>query len=200
MKVRNLSVAGAIEFTPEMYEDQRGSFTSPFQEAAFAKAVGHPRFPLAQVSHSRSRRGSLRGVHYTRTPPGMAKYVYCLSGRALDIVVDLRIGSPTFGRCDTTELDGESCRAVYVPVGVGHAFVALRDDTLMSYLMSGGYEPERELAVSALDPELALPLPPGLAPLLSDRDRTAPTLAEARSRGDLPDYRASAEAAEALCE
>ncbi|MFF7788121.1 dTDP-4-dehydrorhamnose 3,5-epimerase family protein [Streptomyces sp. NPDC007991] len=199
MKARELSVAGVVEFTPEVYRDQRGSFVSPFEESTFTQAVGHKFFPVAQMSHSRSRRGTLRGIHYTRTPPGMAKYVYCLSGRALDIVVDLRLGSPTFGRCDTSELGGDSCRAVYVPAGVGHAFVALQDDTLMSYLMSGGYDPGRELALAALDPALALPVPRGLPLLLSDRDRAAPTLAEARSRGDLPGYRASIEAMEALC-
>ncbi|MFF5364778.1 dTDP-4-dehydrorhamnose 3,5-epimerase family protein [Streptomyces scabiei] len=199
MKARELSVTGVVEFTPEVYRDQRGSFVSPFEESAFTQAVGHKFFPVAQMSHSRSRRGTLRGIHYTRTPPGMAKYVYCPSGRALDIVVDLRLGSPTFGRCDTTELGGDSCRAVYVPAGVGHMFVALQDDTLMSYLMSGGYDPGRELALAALDPALALPVPRGLPLLLSDRDRAAPTLAEARSRGDLPGYRASIEAMEALC-
>lgn len=194
MKVRELKVAGATEFTPEVYQDRRGSFASPFVASAFATAVGHPLFPLAQMSHSTSRRGTLRGIHYTRTPPGMAKYVYCPSGRALDFVVDLRLGSPTFGRWDVTELDGDSCRAVYVPAGVGHAFVALQDGTLMSYLMSRGYDPDQELAVAALDRTLALPVPDGLPILLSDRDRTAPTLAEARFRGDLPGYRASIEA------
>ncbi|RCV50837.1 dTDP-4-dehydrorhamnose 3,5-epimerase family protein [Marinitenerispora sediminis] len=188
MRVRRLGVEGALEFTPEVFRDDRGAFTSPLQRHAFARAAGRPPFPVAQTSHSRSRRGTVRGVHYTRTPPGTAKYVCCLAGRALDLVIDLREGSPTFGRCEAVPLDGEGSRALYLPVGVGHAFVALEDGTLMSYLMSAEYAPEHELAVRPLDPALGLPLPDGLDPLLSDRDCGAPTLAEARERGLLPEY------------
>jgi epimerase EvaD len=127
-------------------------------------------------------------VHFTRTPPGTAKYVYCVQGRALDIVIDLREGSPTFGRWDTVVLDPEDCRAVYFPVGVGHAFVAQEDDTVMAYTLSRSYVPENELALSLFDPELGLPLPEDRPPLISERDRVAPTLAEVRAAGLLPDY------------
>lgn len=191
MQARELAVAGAIEFTPRVFPDNRGLFISPFQEDAFAKAHGGPLFRVAQTNHSLSKRGVVRGVHYTVTPPGTAKYVYCARGRALDIVLDIRVGSPTFGRWDAVLMDQEDHRAMYFPVGVGHAFVALEDDTVMSYLLSGGYVAENELALSALDPELGLPIDAGIEPILSDRDRVAITLAEARQQGLLPDYATS---------
>ncbi|NGO72340.1 dTDP-4-dehydrorhamnose 3,5-epimerase family protein [Streptomyces boncukensis] len=188
MSARELLISGVFEFTPQVFTDDRGQFTSPFQAADFAGVVGHGFFPLAQASCSRSRKGVVRGVHYTRTPPGVAKFVFCPQGRALDIVVDLRVGSPTFGRHDTVVLDPREARAVYFPVGVGHAFVALEDDTAMQYLLSREYVPEDELAVSVLDPALALPLPADLDPVLSARDTEAIGLAQARERGLLPLY------------
>ncbi|MEU8382880.1 dTDP-4-dehydrorhamnose 3,5-epimerase [Streptosporangium sp. NPDC048865] len=188
MKSRSLAVAGAWEFTPQVFPDDRGLFVSPFQESAFTEVVGRRLFPVTQTNHSKSRRGVVRGVHFTVTPPGSAKYVYCARGESLDIVVDIRVGSPTFGRWDAVRLDQKDFRAVYFPVGVGHAFVALADDTVMSYLMSESYVTENELAVSALDPALNLPIPSDIETLMSDRDRVAPTLAEAEAMGLLPDY------------
>ncbi len=182
------TVDGAFEFTPAVFPDGRGLFASPYQDAAFAEALDRPLFPVRDVSHNRSARGVLRGIHYTASPPGRAKYVYCPYGEVQDYLVDLRVGSPTFGRWATTELSGDNCRALYIPVGVGHAFLSLRDDSVVVYLMSEGYVPANELAVSPLDPEIGLPIPPGLAIRQSDRDAAAPTLAEARERGLLDDY------------
>ncbi|MFD7661818.1 dTDP-4-dehydrorhamnose 3,5-epimerase family protein [Streptomyces sp. NPDC059788] len=188
MKARELTVEGALEFTPRVFPDNRGLFISPYQEEAFTEAHGAPLFPVAQTNHSVSRRGVVRGIHYTVTPPGTAKYVYCARGRALDIVVDVRVGSPTYGRWDSVLMDQQDHRAMYFPVGVGHAFVALEDDTVMSYMLSSSYVPENELALSALDPSLGLPVGEDAEPVLSERDRAAITLAEARQQGLLPDY------------
>ncbi|ATL66150.1 dTDP-4-dehydrorhamnose 3,5-epimerase family protein [Nocardia terpenica] len=188
MQSRKLAVTGAVEFTPRVFSDERGMFVSPFQESVFDEAVGRPLFTVRQTSYSRSRRGTVRGIHYTATPPGAHKYVCCVQGKALDIVVDIRVGSPTFGRFDVLTLDPENFRAVYLPLGVGHAFVALADDTVMSYTLSTSYVAENELALAVLDPELALPIPADIEPILSDRDRVAPTLAEAEAAGLLPDY------------
>jgi dTDP-4-dehydrorhamnose 3,5-epimerase len=187
MRYRKLAVDGAVQFTPTAFPDQRGLFVSPFQEQAFIEAVGRP-FTVAQTNHSRSAAGVLRGIHFTRYPPGQEKYVYCPRGRALDVVVDIRVGSPTFGRSEATELDPSSFRAVFVPDGVGHAFLALEPDTVVSYLVSTGYAPQAERAIHPLDPELALPWPAGLKPILSGKDARALTLAEARRRGMLPRY------------
>jgi 5-epimerase len=187
MKARRLAVAGALEFSSPVHSDVRGDFITSYLESALAGAHGPP-FTVAQASHSISRRGVVRGVHYTATPPGAAKYVSCIRGTALDIVVDIRLGSPTWGRWDAVRLDEREFRAVYVPVGVGHAFVALRDETVVHYLTSQEYDARREWAVSALDPALGLPIPDGLEPIMSERDRAAPTRAQARAAGRLPDY------------
>ncbi|MGW0826096.1 dTDP-4-dehydrorhamnose 3,5-epimerase family protein [Streptomyces sp. NPDC002845] len=189
MKAHSLDIEGSFEFTPPVFRDDRGLFASTYQEAAFQEALGKPLFPVRQVSQNKSRRGVIRGIHYTATPPGMAKYVYCPQGRVQDYLVDLRIGSPTFGRWATTELDEDNCRAVYIPVGVGHAFAALEDDTIVTYVLSQEYVAANERAVSVLDPELGLPLPDG-GPIQSDRDLAAPTLAQAQAQGLLPQYTA----------
>ncbi|MFK0258740.1 dTDP-4-dehydrorhamnose 3,5-epimerase family protein [Streptomyces sp. NPDC090445] len=192
MKVRELGVDGAYAFEPEVFHDERGSFRSPHQEAPFGEALGRPLFPVAQVSTSVSRRGVVRGVHFTATPGSMAKYVVCAGGRALDVVVDVRIGSPTYGRSEQVELDPEAGTALYLPPGVGHLFAALEDDTVMVYLLSAAYRADRERAVHPLDPELGLELgpdlPSGVEWVLSERDRSAPTLAAAREGGLLPQY------------
>jgi 5-epimerase len=188
MNVRKLAVDGALEFTPEIFNDQRGTSVQSFRAEAFSEAVGRPLFAVKQVLNSKSRRGVVRGIHFTATPPGSEKYVYCLGGAALDIVIDVRVGSPTFGQWDSVRLDQRDCRSMYFPVGVGHAFIALEDDTTMCYLLSNPYRPELEIALSPLDPELGLPLPDFTEPTMSDRDRDAITLAQARAAGLLPDY------------
>ncbi|MCM2390491.1 dTDP-4-dehydrorhamnose 3,5-epimerase family protein [Streptomyces albipurpureus] len=188
MYARQLNVEGVVEFSPEIHRDQRGMFVSPFIQEALTAHAGGSVFSVTQLSYSTSQRGTVRGIHFTRCPPGKAKYVCCLAGEVQDFVVDLRKGSPTFGRWDTTRLSGSTMRALYIPVGVGHGFAALRDDTLISYLISGDYVPADELALSPLDPELALPLPDGLDPVLSGRDRAAPTLKELDEQGLLPVY------------
>jgi epimerase EvaD len=188
VKVEELAVTGAFVFTPEVFPDHRGLFVSPFQQRPFASVKGSPSFPVAQTNHSRSRRGVVRGVHYTVTPPGTAKYVYCAAGEAIDIVVDIRVGSPTFGKWDAVRVNPREFRAVYFPVGVGHAFVSLADDTVMSYMLTGSYVPDHEKVISAFDPELGLPIPRDVEATVSDRDSVGPLLSEAVAAGLLPDY------------
>ncbi|QES09118.1 dTDP-4-keto-6-deoxy-D-glucose epimerase [Streptomyces venezuelae] len=188
MQVTPLAIEGAFAFTPPVFKDSRGLFASPFQGDVFAGQLGRPLFQVEQVSHNLSAKGTLRGVHFTATPPGMAKYVYCPYGRLRDFLIDLRVGSPTFGQWVMNELDAETSRALYIPVGVGHAFVSLQDDSMCVYVMSQGYVPANELALNPLDPALGLDLPDDVELILSDRDKIAPTLAEARARGLLPDF------------
>jgi 5-epimerase len=187
MAVRELAVPGVFEFTPKVFPDDRGLFVCPYLEEDFVKTVGHP-LRVAQTNHSKSRRGVIRGLHYADVPPGQGKYVHCPQGALLDVVVDIRVGSPTFGVVDATRLDAENFRAVYVPEGVGHAMMALEDDTVISYLCSTPYNPGAEHGLNPLDPEMALPWPAELEAVLSEKDRTAPTLAEARDGGHLPAY------------
>ena len=188
MQVRRLEITGAFEFTPKSFPDHRGLFVAPFQGEVFAEATGHP-LRVAQTNHSLSARNVIRGVHFADVPPGQAKYVYCPRGALLDVVVDLRTGSPTFGRWEAVRLDSTEFRAVYVAEGLGHAFAALTDDTVMSYLCSTPYNPAAEHGIDPLDPELALPWDElDGEPILSEKDRDAPSLAEARARGLLPDH------------
>lgn len=187
MEVRELAVRDAYEFVPKTFPDRRGLFVAPFQEDALIDVLGHP-FRLAQTNHSVSRRGTIRGVHFADTPPGQAKYVYCPEGALLDVVVDVRVGSPTFGRWDAVRLDSTDYHAVYVAEGLGHAFIALEDDTAMAYLCSTAYNPVGEHGITPLDPALDLPWPDDLTPLLSEKDTSAPTLAEAAAAGILPRY------------
>ncbi|PXY21053.1 dTDP-4-dehydrorhamnose 3,5-epimerase family protein [Prauserella muralis] len=187
MDVRELAVRDAYEFVPRNFPDHRGLFVAPFQEPAFLKAVGHP-LRVAQTNHSVSRKGTIRGIHFADTPPGQAKYAYCPRGSLLDVIVDLRVGSPTFGRWDAVRLDAAEFRCVYVAEGLGHGFVALEDDTAMAYLCSTSYNPAAEHGITPLDPALDLPWPADIEPVLSEKDSAAPTLAEAEQAGLLPSY------------
>lgn len=188
MQARQLEIHGAVEFTPKTFPDHRGLFAAPFQEEVFVEAVGH-RLRLAQANHSVSSRGVLRGLHFADVPPGQAKYVYCPSGELLDVVVDLRVGSPTFGRWEAVRLDSDQYRALYIPEGLGHGFVALADDTVMSYFCSTPYNPPAEHAVDPFDPDLALPWSEHTdAPILSEKDQKAPSLRRAVDDGLLPHY------------
>ncbi len=189
MQFRELAVPGVIEFTPKVYPDARGRFVAPFQQPTFLDATGW-RLQVAQSNHSVSQRGVIRGVHFCDVPPGQAKYVYCSRGALLDIAIDVRVGSPAFGRWEAVRLDAETHRAVYLHEGIGHAFIALADDTVLTYLCSTGYDPAAERTVYPLDPALKLPWPADLELVLSDKDRAAPTLAEAAVAETLPHWQA----------
>lgn len=189
MDVAELSIPGAWVFVPRLHPDARGVFLEAFRSEPFAAAVGH-RFTLAQVNTSVSRAATLRGVHYADVPPGQAKYVTCARGAVLDVVVDIRVGSPSFGHSEAVPLDDVDRRAVYLSEGLGHAFCALTDDATLVYLCSSPYDPGREHGLHPLDPDLALPWPAGLSPLLSEKDAAAPSLASAAAAGLLPSYSA----------
>ncbi len=189
MQVRELLVPGAFEFTPVQHGDDRGLFLEWFKIDKLVEVVGHP-LTLAQANLSVSRAGTLRGVHFADVPPGQAKYVTCPRGAVVDYLVDIRVGSPTFGAVDMVRLDSEHRRAVYLPEGVGHAFLALEDNSTLTYLCSTGYAPGREHAINPLDAGLGLPVPDGVDFLLSEKDAAAPTLAQAAESGLLPTWAA----------
>ncbi|MEW2430872.1 dTDP-4-dehydrorhamnose 3,5-epimerase [Micromonospora sp. NPDC047644] len=186
MKIRELSIEGAWEITPQQHGDPRGMFMEWYRFDKLAEVVGHP-LRLAQANLSVSARGVVRGVHFADVPPGQAKYVSCVRGAVLDVVVDLRVGSPTFGRWEGVRLDDTDRRAVYLSEGLGHGFCALTDDATLSYLCSTTYNPTGEHGVHPLDEELGIEWPADV-PLLSARDDAAPTLAQVRERGLLPEY------------
>ena len=186
MEFAETKVPGAWVFTPRQHADDRGVFLEWLRASVLSDVIGHP-LTVAQANNSISRKDVLRGIHYALVPPGQAKYVYCSRGALLDFVVDIRDGSPTFGVCDSVLLDDVDRRTMYVAEGIGHGFVALTDDASLTYLVSEPFNPEREFTISPNDPDLAIDW--GVAaPILSDRDRDAPTLAEARELGQLPTW------------
>ncbi|MDQ1679410.1 MAG: dTDP-4-dehydrorhamnose 3,5-epimerase, partial [Frankiaceae bacterium] len=182
-----LAIDGAWAVRPRVMTDPRGHFLEWFRGADFRAAAGHP-LTLAQANCSVSRRGTLRGIHFADVPPGQAKYVTCVRGAVLDVVVDIRVGSPTFGRSEIVRLDDAEHAAVYLSEGLGHGFLALTDDATVVYLCSTPYHPTGEHGINPLDPALDIDWPADVEPLLSDKDRAAPTLAEAREQGLLPSY------------
>jgi len=182
-----LDVAGAWVLTPRIHTDGRGSFLEWFREGEFHADLGH-RMDVAQANCSVSRRGVIRGIHFSDVPPGQAKYVTCASGAILDVVVDLRVGSPGFGHWQAVRLDDESRRALYISEGLGHAFVALSDQATVLYLCSTPYSPAREHGVHPLDPGIGIAWPADMEFVLSDKDASAPSLSQAQEAGLLPDY------------
>ncbi|WP_431837327.1 dTDP-4-dehydrorhamnose 3,5-epimerase family protein [Cellulomonas sp. Y8] len=193
MTYRELAVPGAWEITPTQHGDPRGVFLEAFQGGPFAEATGH-RFDLQQANISVSAAGVLRGIHFADVPPGQAKYVTCPKGAVLDVVVDIRVGSPTFGTWDAVLLDDVDRRAIYLGEGLGHAFLSLEDGSTVMYLCSTGYSPGREHGIHPLDSEVGIDWPTQardgspITPQLSEKDLAAPSLAEARASGLLPDH------------
>jgi dTDP-4-dehydrorhamnose 3,5-epimerase len=191
LEITELSVPGAFKLAPTVHADARGAFLEWFRADRFEEMTGH-RFDLAQANCSVSAVGTVRGIHFAELPPSQAKYVMCANGAILDVVVDIRVGSATFGEWDSVCLDDENRKAVYLSEGLGHAFIALDDNTVVNYLCSAPYAPGREHGVNPLDHAIGIAWPrkgrDGRAfdMLLSDKDRNAPTLAEAEEAGLLP--------------
>jgi dTDP-4-dehydrorhamnose 3,5-epimerase len=182
-----LDIEGAWLFTPRIYSDDRGDFLEWLRGGELDADLGY-RLDVAQANCSVSRRGVIRGIHFADVPPGQAKYVTCAAGAVVDVVVDLRAGSPGFGRWQAVQLDDRSRCAVYISAGLGHAFAALTDQATVLYLCSTPYSPAREHGVHPLDPQIGIAWPADMEMTLSDKDATAPTLAQARSAGLLPAY------------
>ena len=193
MDVRPLAIEGAWEFTPRQFGDARGVFLESFKGDVLRETTGHS-LRLAQVNTSISAAGVLRGIHFADVAPGQAKYVFCTTGAVLDIVVDIRVGSPTYGAWEGVVLDDIDRRAVYISEGLGHAFVSLEDGSSVTYLCSEPYNPAREHEIHPLDPEVGIAWPATgrdgalLEFELSAKDAVAPTFAEAAAAGLLPRY------------
>lgn len=181
----------AYEITPKQHTDDRGVFLEWYRFDRLEETVGHS-LDLRQGNTSVSRRGSVRGIHFADIPPSQAKYVTAPYGAVLDFIVDIRVGSPTFGTWDTVLLDDKDRRAVYIAEGLGHCFIALTDDATVSYLVTDVYNPTAEHGIDPLDPEVGLEFPIDRESLLvSPKDTAAPSLLEARDSGLLPTWDAA---------
>ena len=188
VQIRELSIPDAFEITPIMRGDDRGTFLEWYRFDLLGEVAGHP-LDLRQANASVSKRGTVRGIHFADIPPGQAKYVTVSCGAVLDYVVDIRIGSSTFGQWDSVLLDDVDRKAIYIAEGLGHAFVALTEGATVSYLVSDIYNASREHGINPLDPDVGLVFPEEASPLLlSPKDTEAPSLADAAASGLLPAY------------
>ena len=142
MTARELAVPGAWEISPALHPDDRGLFYEWFTQRDFTAMAGH-HLDLQQANCSVSAAGVLRGLHFAQLPPSQAKFVTCLRGAVFDVVVDIRVGSPTYGTWDSVRLDDCDRRTVYLSEGLAHGFLALEDDSTVMYLCSAPYAPER---------------------------------------------------------
>jgi dTDP-4-dehydrorhamnose 3,5-epimerase len=189
MKVRQLGIPGAWEITPTIHGDSRGLLFEWLTNREFTEFAGH-RLEVRQANCSVSSAGVLRGLHFAQLPPGQAKYVTCVSGSVFDVAVDVRVGSPTFGQWDSVLLDDRDRRTIYISEGLAHGFLVLQDNSTLMYLCSTEYNPQREHAICATDPTLAIdwPLVDGVAANMSDRDAAAPSFEDVRAAGLLPTW------------
>ena len=172
-------IAGALMFLPTPHVDERGFFSRTFDREVVASAGLDPD-AFVQDSISRSRKGVVRGMH-VRSGAGEAKLVRCSYGEVLDVVVDLRKDSPTYRNVEYFELTGDNQVSVYVPAGCAHGFQALTDPADVSYRIDRAHDPSEDVSIAFDDPGLAIawPLP---VTLMSDRDKAAPSLADATRR------------------
>ena len=188
MQIRELSVPDSYEITPKQFADDRGLFLEWYRFDRLEETIGH-RLEIAQANTSVSKRGSVRGIHFADIPPSQAKYVTATHGAVLDYIIDIRVGSPTFGQWDSVLLDDTDRRAVYIAEGIGHCFVALTDNATVSYLVTAPFNPGREHGINPLDADIGLVFPPEAGELLlSPKDTDAPGLAESAANGLLPTW------------
>jgi dTDP-4-dehydrorhamnose 3,5-epimerase len=179
MQVTPTALAGVLVIEPTVFGDERGFFFESFNQGAFDAAVGH-HVAFVQDNHSRSARGVLRGLHYQLDPHAQGKLVRVAQGSAFDVAVDVRRGSPTFGRWVGVTLDAQSQRQLWIPPGFAHGFVALEDDTHFLYKTTDYYAKDCERSIVWNDPAIGIVWPDlGMAPLLAAKDAAAPALAQA---------------------
>ena len=179
MESRPLAIADVVLMEPRAFADERGLFFESFNAAAFAEATGVSRL-FVQDNHSVSRRGVVRGLHYQLPPFAQGKLVRVVAGAVFDVAVDVRRGSPTFGRWVGEMLSAENRRQLWIPEGFAHGFMALEDETQFLYKTTAPYNRDSERAIMWNDPAIAIDWPRNFDPIVSERDMRSPVLANAR--------------------
>lgn len=182
MQIIETSIPGVLILEPKVFGDARGFFLESYNARDFAQATGLPHLNFVQDNHSRSKKGVLRGLHYQIQQP-QGKLVRVVRGAVFDVAVDLRRGSPTFGRWAGVELTEDNQRQFWLPPGMGHGFLVLSDTADFLYKASDYYAPAHERCIAWDDPAIGIDWPLAAhgiaAPLLSDKDRAGPPLARA---------------------
>jgi dTDP-4-dehydrorhamnose 3,5-epimerase len=179
-----MGIQGPFVFTPVRHKDSRGHFQESFKLSTLKNELGLG-FTVKQVNQSTSAKGVVRGIHFADNPPGQAKYVSCPKGAIWDVVVDIRVGSPTFGKWEGVEISADNGKAVLIPEGFGHAFLSLEADSVVSYLCSEEYSPGHEHQINPFDTDISIDFYriavahkiPSFE--ISEQDKYAPTLQEA---------------------
>ena len=184
MKVTPLKIDGSWIIDLNIFEDGRGFFYESFRDDIAKKYFGRE-FNIKQSNTSVSKKGSIRGIHYALVPPSQAKYVQCQKGSIIDYVIDIRVGSPTFSQFVEVELNATNSQAIFIEEGLAHAFVALEDETVVTYFVSENYNPEREKAINPFDSDLNIKWP-DINLELSEKDKLAISLKEAQVQNLLP--------------
>ena len=186
MKLTPLEIDGAWLIESPVFRDERGHFREWFKSEAVEEFVGR-KFEIAQANVSLSSKGTLRGIHYSMAPKGQAKWVTCVAGSIKDVIVDIRPSSPTFGEWIEVELSGDIGKAVFISEGLGHGFLALEDNTVVSYLVSTSFSAADEYEINPLDQKIGINWEIDLASIkISEKDRMAPTLSGQLGNGKLP--------------
>jgi dTDP-4-dehydrorhamnose 3,5-epimerase len=186
MKATPLSINGSWKIDFQRFDDNRGYFYESFKDEDFKSQIGR-NFVIKQTNTSSSSKGSVRGIHYALVPPSQAKLVQCQRGSIKDYVIDIRVGSPTFGKFEEIELNENSASAVFIEEGLAHAFVALENQTVVTYYVTEKYNPDREKGINPFDKTLNVKWPE-IELVLSEKDKQAITLEEAKNQGLLPSF------------
>lgn len=192
MSITASKIIGCWILEHEVYVDSRGSFQEWFKSQELENVLGRE-FSVKQANQSVSSKGVLRGIHYSLAKSGQAKWITCMSGQILDFVIDIRPESSTFKKYELFELNAGDGRAVFIGAGLGHAFLSLEDNSIVSYLLDSPYSPSEEFEINPMDPELGIDwqfrLEGGKGLILSPKDAQAPTLAERLAQGKLPMFK-----------
>jgi len=186
LKIEPLKIHGAWLAESSVWRDDRGFFREWFKSEEIKNVTGRV-FEVEQANISLSSAGTLRGIHYSIAPRGQAKWITCVAGSIKDVIVDIRPESESFGQWIEVELSGDSGKAVFISEGLGHGFVALEDNSAVAYLVSTPFSPTDEFEINPLDEKIGINWGMDLNELkISDKDRSAPTLAERLVEGKLP--------------
>ncbi len=191
MSFTPLKIEGSWVFEPKKFDDERGSFHEVFKLPQISEALGRT-FEVKQANQSISKAGVIRGIHWADVPPGQAKYVSCFRGKIWDVVVDIRVGSPTFGQWDAAEISAENGKSVLIEEGLGHVFLSLEDNSVVSYLCSEPFSPSSEHGINPLDQDLAIPFASNWNNtnfVISPKDSEAFSFAEALDRELFPKFK-----------
>jgi dTDP-4-dehydrorhamnose 3,5-epimerase len=186
MELTPLEIEGAWLAESPVWEDERGNFREWFKSSSIKSLTGLD-FNIAQANVSKSIRNIVRGIHYSLAEGGQAKWITCVAGSIKDVIVDIRISSPTYGKYVSVDLLAGDGRAVFVGAGLGHGFVSIADESTVVYLMTTQYSPIEEFEINPFDPTIGIDWGTNNKELkVSNKDATAPYLNERRSQGKLP--------------